>query len=82
MLAIFKNSLKKKHTLLLKFYFSFGRTLNGRSAGRSHMQKTPQWLFTIETCLKTQSFTSIVKITILDFIFEAVKIKAKCKPMK
>lgn len=42
MLVIFKNSLKKNYTPLLEFYihhFSSGRTLNGRSAGRDHMQK-------------------------------------------
>lgn len=38
------------------------------------MQETLQWLFAIETCLQTQPFTSIIKITFLDLIFEAVKI--------
>lgn len=77
MLVIFKISLKKNYTLLLEFYIHHlpsGRTLNGRSAGRGHVQKTLQWLFAIETCLKTQSFTSVIKITFLDLIFETVKI--------
>lgn len=45
MLVIFKNSLKKNYTPLLEFYihhFFSGRTLNGRSAGRDHMQKPRQ----------------------------------------
>lgn len=69
----------------MEFYihhFSSGRTLAGRSAGRGHVQKKLQWLFAIETCLKTQSVTSVTKIAFLDLILEAAKIEAKCKPVK